>query len=90
MTTNLQWPDFLRVASALKPRRYNIGALLRDVDNRKIYPMGDVLVLPFLHLANHRHFLEELECPVTRMALETLVAQAFGKPMGLRAIWMEG
>ena len=89
MTMNLQWAGFLRVAAALKPRCYNIGALLRDVDSRQVYPKGDVLVLPFRHLASHRRFLDELESPLTRTVLESLVSQAFGKPMMLRAIWME-
>ena len=89
MTSNLQWPDFLRIAAALQPQRYNIGALLRDVDNRKVVPMGDVLVLPFRHLFQHRAFLEELESTIARKALEALVSQAFGKPMSLRAVWLE-
>ena len=80
---NLRWPDFCRVAAALKPRQYNIGALLRDVDSRRVYPSGDALVLPFHHRLHHRRFVEEMECPATRRTLELLVSQAFGKSMRL-------
>ena len=89
MTSNLNWPDFLRIAAALKPRCYNIGALLRDVDNAALYPVGDALILPFRHEANHRHFVEEMQAPLARRTLEVIVSQAFGKPMTLQAMLSE-
>ena len=88
MTSNLNWQDFCRIAAALKPKRYNIGALLRDVDNLRIYPMPNVLVIPFRHEANHRHFAEEMECQATRNALELVIAQVFGRPMALQPVWL--
>ena len=89
MTYDLGWQDFLRIASALKPLRYNIGALLRDVDYAGVYPVGDALVLPFRHEAHHRHFVEEMQAPLVRRTLEVIVSQAFGKPMTLQAMLSE-
>jgi len=86
MTTNLNWQDFLRIAAALKPLHFNIGALLRDVDNAALYPVGDALILPFRHEAHHRHFVEEMQTPLVRRTLEMIVSQAFGKPMTLQAM----
>ena len=87
VTSNLHWQDFLRIAAALKPTRFNIGALLRDVDNAALYPVGDALVLPFRHEAHHRYFMEELEAPLARRTLEVIVSQAFGQPMTLKPLW---
>ena len=86
MTYNLHWQDFLRIAAALKPARYNIGALLRDVDSSEVYPVGDALVLPFRHVETLQRFTDEMEEPQARQALVMIVSQAFGKPMILRAM----
>ena len=86
MTSNLQWVDFLRIAAALQPQRYNIGALLRDVDYAGVYPVGDALVLSFVHASHLQRFMDEMESPLARKSLELMVSQAFGKPMTLKAI----
>ena len=86
MTYDLGWRDFLRIASALQPIHYNIGALLRDVDDAGVYPVGDVLVLPFVHASHLQRFMDEMESPLARKTLELIVSQAFGKPMTLKAM----
>ena len=77
------WPAILRAMSVVPRKRFDVAALLRSSNRRRIE--GDALVVHFSATSNSERLNEELEDPVCRREVNRVLEQALGASYELRA-----
>jgi hypothetical protein len=79
-----RWATLVRNLSRARGVKYNLGALLRDVESAEV--AGEELNLKFRNGSIRERMAEELENPGSRSEVESAAAQLYGARLSVRLV----